>query len=74
MNKLDYKFWLGLCSFLFTGGAVVFSAGVTSQKLNTLINTASNLERQLPVLSEKVEHQNIRLTVIETKLKIENKD
>lgn len=65
----DYKYWLGVMSFLLTAGAVVFYGGKNAQKLDALIETNAKLERQLPVMAEKINDLQREVDLIKAEFK-----
>ena len=65
----DYRFWIGVASFLLTAGAVVFYGGKNAQKLDSIIEVSAKLEKQLPVMVERINMQDLRIAILEERLK-----
>lgn len=65
----DYKFWFGIASFWVTAAGIVFYGGKSVQRQDTIIEVLAKIERQLPVLAEKINNQDMRIAILEERLK-----
>lgn len=65
----DYKYWLGLGAFVLSISTIIFYGGKSQQKLDNLIATTSKIEKQIPQLSERVDRHELRIALIEEKIK-----